>query len=367
MELHKKLKELRQRKGVTQEALAQHLDISAQAVSKWERDEGYPDITLLPRIAMYFDTSIDELLGLGEEKVKAEIEEWKNKSKELLFKGDVEANYDLWSEAYKKYPNDLDVIENYMRAMWDIFMKGDAKDKTLSEKVIELGKEILDRSTKTRQRDFALELMTYTYSHIGDYESAKKCAEMGGSIYSSVFHLMENALTGDEKIIYIQSMIASLTDDLSREVKSLAWLGKNYSAEEKIEILKYALNLYLALYDKETSGFHYTRTSELSSEIAYFYACCKDRENALKHLADAAKYAKIFDDYMVGVENGNVYKYKSLMLNKRDDKGMSFSKNYTENDCSTRLHSLNNKCYDFLRDDPEFQRIKEELEKNAKK
>ena len=81
-----------------------------------------------------FDTSIDELLGLGEEKIKAEIEEWKNKSKELLFKGDVEANYDLWSKAYKKYPNDLDVIENYMRAMWDIFMKGDAKDKTLAKK-----------------------------------------------------------------------------------------------------------------------------------------------------------------------------------------------------------------------------------------
>ena len=53
-------------------------------------------------------------------------------------------------------------------------------------------------------------------------------------------------------------------------------------------------------------------------------------------------------------------------LNKRDDKGMSFSKNFTENDCSTRLHSLNYKCYDFLRDDPEFKQIKEELEKNAK-
>ena len=106
--------------------------------------------------------------------------------------------------------------------------------------------------------------------------------------------------------------------------------------------------------------------SQLSSQIAYFYACCKDRENALKYLADAAKFAKIFDDYMAGVENGSVYKYKSLMLNMRDYKGKSFSKNYAENDCSTRLRSLENKCYDFLRDDPEFQRIKEELEKNAK-
>ncbi len=366
MDFSKKLKELRQKKGVTQEALAQHLDISAQAVSKWERDEGYPDITLLPRIAMYFDTSIDELLGLGEEKIRAEIEEWKKQDKKLAFNGDVDAIYDLWGEAYKKYPNNLDVIENYMYPLWNIFMKNDAKDKTLAEKVIELGKEILDRSTKTNQRDNALELMTYTYSNIGDYENAKKCAEMGGNIYSSVFHLMENALTGDEKIKYIQGMIQTLTDDLSREAKSLTWLGKNYSAEEKIEISKYALNLFLALYDKETSGFHYTRMSEFSSQIAQFYAYCKDRENALKYLADAVKFAKIFDDYMAGVESGKVYKYKSLMLNRCDDKGMTFSKNYTENECATRLRSLNNKWYDFLRDDPEFVRIKEELEANAK-
>ena len=49
--------------GLTQESLAQQLDVTNQAVSKWESDLHCPDITLLPRLADIFDISIDELFG----------------------------------------------------------------------------------------------------------------------------------------------------------------------------------------------------------------------------------------------------------------------------------------------------------------
>ena len=54
---------LRKQKGTTQEELARYAGVSAQAVSKWENG-GVPDIELLPKIADYFEVSIDRLLSL---------------------------------------------------------------------------------------------------------------------------------------------------------------------------------------------------------------------------------------------------------------------------------------------------------------
>ena len=52
----------RRKKGLTQEELAAQLSVSSQAISNWERG-GYPDITLLPRIANFFGITVDELIG----------------------------------------------------------------------------------------------------------------------------------------------------------------------------------------------------------------------------------------------------------------------------------------------------------------
>ena len=51
------LRQLRRARNLTQEEVAAQLGISFQAVSKWERNEGYPDITLLPVLARFFGVS----------------------------------------------------------------------------------------------------------------------------------------------------------------------------------------------------------------------------------------------------------------------------------------------------------------------
>lgn len=56
---------LRREKQITQEQLAQAMGVTNQAVSKWESGQSYPDITLLPRLAAYFQVTVDELLGVA--------------------------------------------------------------------------------------------------------------------------------------------------------------------------------------------------------------------------------------------------------------------------------------------------------------
>lgn len=56
---------LRRENQITQEQLAQAMGVTNQAVSKWESGQSYPDITLLPRLAAYFQVTVDELLGVA--------------------------------------------------------------------------------------------------------------------------------------------------------------------------------------------------------------------------------------------------------------------------------------------------------------
>ena len=55
LKIAENLKRLRRERGNTQDDLANHLSISVQAVSKWERGDGFPDITLLPSLAYFLN------------------------------------------------------------------------------------------------------------------------------------------------------------------------------------------------------------------------------------------------------------------------------------------------------------------------
>lgn len=87
MELNEKLQELRKKKGLTQEELAEALFVSRTAVSKWESARGYPNIESLKAIAKFFGVTIDELLS-GDELLSIAEEEGRqkeNRVRDLVF------------------------------------------------------------------------------------------------------------------------------------------------------------------------------------------------------------------------------------------------------------------------------------------
>ena len=63
MEFHERLYEVRKRAGMTQNDLAEKLDVSRQAVSRWEMGTAKPDFENLVAISNIFDVSIDYLLN----------------------------------------------------------------------------------------------------------------------------------------------------------------------------------------------------------------------------------------------------------------------------------------------------------------
>ncbi len=114
MNIGANIKRLRSAKNITQEQLSVAMNVTCAAVSKWERGETYPDITLLQPLAYYFGVTLDELMGYNQEKIQAEIDEvialyrknWNDKKgREIIVK------------AYHDYPNDYFIMHYYM---WNI-------------------------------------------------------------------------------------------------------------------------------------------------------------------------------------------------------------------------------------------------------
>ena len=103
--LSENLKRCRSGKGMTQEEVAAKLGVTPQSVSKWERAESYPDITLLPAIANLFETSIDLLIGM--DTIRAEETRWRihEKATTLQRCGKYEAAEKIYRDALLIYPN----------------------------------------------------------------------------------------------------------------------------------------------------------------------------------------------------------------------------------------------------------------------
>ncbi len=80
LKLGTKLSDLRKRNGYSQEALAEKLGISRQAVSKWERGESTPDTDTLIELSRLYSVSLDELVG-NEQKIQEQEQEKTEKKK----------------------------------------------------------------------------------------------------------------------------------------------------------------------------------------------------------------------------------------------------------------------------------------------
>lgn len=83
------IRKFRTDKGVSQETLAGVCDVSMQAVSKWENEQSYPDISLLPLLAEYFGVSIDYLLTGWDSAVRNTADNLVTNLAEQDFKDDV--------------------------------------------------------------------------------------------------------------------------------------------------------------------------------------------------------------------------------------------------------------------------------------
>ena len=111
------IKRLRKVKGLTQEQLGELLNVSCAAVSKWESNDTYPDITMIFPLAHLFEVSVDELMGYDAARTEAEIVEVISDYKKYILTGKDDEAKKLICKARSEFPNDYRIMHYYM---WEI-------------------------------------------------------------------------------------------------------------------------------------------------------------------------------------------------------------------------------------------------------
>jgi len=171
MYLAENLKRIRKNKDMTQEDVAEIIGVTPQSVSKWERGDTYPDITLLPSLANLYETSIDSLIGMDrinddKARTSAFLE-----GQRLLLDGDNKGAADVFSKALKVYPND----ESIMLELALVYAIDGESEKLVKAEL--LCERILSGNPSDTELCTARAVLCYIYMKSGDKEKATNAAQ----------------------------------------------------------------------------------------------------------------------------------------------------------------------------------------------
>ncbi|MBQ8401652.1 MAG: helix-turn-helix transcriptional regulator [Clostridia bacterium] len=352
------LKRLRLEKGITQEELAAHLGLSKQSVSKWERSEGYPDITLLPKIAAYFHVTVDDLLGCGQVRINEQLAEWKKKSAVLCHERREVENLALWENAYREMPEEETVLCGLMRALLPMMYRTEKPDSDrFGQRILELAGVLLNMTKDSEMRESAVQHLCFASAHLGDMDAARKYAGLMGSYTTTQGELMALVLSGEEAAVQAQNNLFDLLFCCILNLENLLLHGK-YTPAEEIELSRKKVRLIEAFFEDGNYGF-YNNTLQIAwSDIAWNAARLQDVSLCLSALSNAC-------DAAIRMDTTGSRAYTSLAMNRLTYTASDTTPTDDGNDCWCVLERMNMDCFNFIRDDPAFRQIRETLEPYA--
>ena len=240
MELYigQNLKNFRKARNLTQEEVAKHLGISFQSISKWERNDGYPDITMLPVLAHYYGVTIDELIGMNELESAQALEEINKQWEENRSNNKHSANVQLMRDALKLYPNNALLLVQLSASLERLDGTESEKQEYLRQS-IEVQEQIISYCDDSEVRGSVLFNIAHAYYRYGDYDKALAYAEKLPNAYKS----RENALVlilADEarKNAVAKAALEPLMWSLALHLKTLSETEHNPAYNEKISQIR---------------------------------------------------------------------------------------------------------------------------------
>lgn len=359
------IKELRKKQNVTQEKLAAYLNVSYQAISKWENGTALPDIALIPQIANFFGVTSDELLGMNKQEQTEELKEYEKIYRTNAENGKILKNTELAREVLKKYPRNYQWMLNLAYPLITYVDTTEhetySKENNFRQEAVKICERILEDCTDDSIRHSAIQILCYTYPQIGQAERAEMLANKMPDFYICKEQLLTHIYRGEKQIEECQKLLLTCLSTIC----GLIWMlnsenlmGEKLTISQRIEMLKTSNSLLDLILDKDKESplFAYHKYQNCE-RLAKLYGMANDLGNAMKSLLLAEECAELFDKDEAQGEK----KYKSVLVNRLEIPQQS-ARNWEGSMKDYMLSAIeSNPHFSKLADDSEFAALKERL------
>lgn len=356
LQIGENLKCLRKEKDITQEELADILGVSYQSVSRWENNTCYPDMELLPSIAGFFGTTVDQLLGVNQALEKEKASEYLARYQEAISRGAVYDCIEIARKGAAEYPNNYALLNKLMYAL---FIAGD-EDGNIPEwqenmakydaEITSIGERIMKYCPDPDIRLEATARLAFNHCEMGRKEQGRAVYETLPPLLFCRENQIWRGLRDDEKLPFTRKQIDRNCDGLSEGLYNLAW-GRLLPDEDLITVYEKMFALDELIQDGDYSNLHF-HFAQNRCGMARVYARLKKPEKAFEQLRLAAKSAFEFDSRP---DSGIVH---SLLLGDKEWRKTDFETDDTRT-CREIMRDkwLANPDFDDIRSTAEFEEI----------
>ncbi len=299
------LRDLRKANGMTQEQVAQTLNVSFQSISRWENGLSYPDVTLVPTIARLFDVSTDTLFDMDTTERERTRERYEQQYKEHRKNGNLSACRDTMQEALEQFPRDHHIMMNLAETL-HLFEGGSAAERAeyaddqYAAKIHSLCERVLEDCKKEQERLRAILLLCKYYAAAGNLHEAIQLVN-GVADFEHCRELLHGEiLIGDEKRHQLQKTMLKMVDYVATTLVNMSF-RKDYGMtdtltfDERITYVKTANELYALMIPDGNYQFFHRAVGWNHRRLCELYLLKDDTDTAFGELLKAEQHATAFD------------------------------------------------------------------------
>lgn len=325
LDIGTKIRQLRHRDGRTQEALAEALGVTFQAVSRWEANRSYPDINLIPSIANYFNVTTDELFGYTndrEQKIDALVKRIMDKQWEH---NGLDPSLDecimMARNALVEFPGNERLMLCLASALYTAGFSRYGEYRLTDEdgynvydtqrhrsyaewrEAIPLYEKVLKTMPYGAERDRAVEELSKLYVNLGENERALTLAEAAPDLWGSKQFLRAFAYDGKQQAMECgETLLYAIHACSALMMHCVYAYQSNMTPDERTQSIHGAITLFDHVCTDGNYGEHNRALSKLYGMLAVYQWLDGKQDEAFDSLDQSLAHIRAFQQVCENAE-----------------------------------------------------------------